>query len=184
MTQAPQGATRPRSAASPGSRACRGLSEFLDPYLNTTAGSLDGSLRSPSRCTGRGGFEPRPLAPSGRSWSTSNPSLTFSSRSRSFATASRAEGDLNQRKTVASLRSALRLPGFKSQCRLVTHVKASRPRCRSALLAAGSSQKRAEGDLNPTARLASLVSRDSNPVPIRSSRGVEQASLPLGTARR
>ena len=54
----PQGATRPRSTASPGSRECRGLSEFLDPYLNTTAGSLDGSLRSPSRFTGRGGFEP------------------------------------------------------------------------------------------------------------------------------
>ena len=32
----PQGATRPRSAASPGSRECRGLSGFLNPYLNTT----------------------------------------------------------------------------------------------------------------------------------------------------
>ena len=32
----PQGATRPRSVASPGSRACRGLSELLNPYLNAT----------------------------------------------------------------------------------------------------------------------------------------------------
>ena len=36
VTQAPQGAKRPRSAASPGSRECRGLSGLLVPYLNTT----------------------------------------------------------------------------------------------------------------------------------------------------
>ena len=82
-------------------------------FKSRSAGSLTRSLRSlrsrPSRvrCTGRGGFEPRPLAPSGRSWSTSNPSPTFSSRSRSFATASRAEGDLNHAHSLPSVTRGL-----------------------------------------------------------------------------
>ena len=118
-----------------GARSSRGFaarqSETLSPVASRFAafpGRDFQSIKSLRECvrssrplvaerTGREGFEPRPLAPSGRSWSTSNPDPVRSSRGSEQASLAlgtarrwfgmeRAERDLNRVETFLLARFA------------------------------------------------------------------------------